>query len=106
VQNSLPQIDKYDLLNEDRLTLHDLAREIEKDPSTIWRWQLKGVRGVRLETFCIGASRYTTRQAFRRFQERCTAAADGASCLSPTPEQASHEQRVARAESELARLGV
>lgn len=39
--------------------------------STLWRWTLKGVRGgVRLESFRVGGTTYTTPEMIRRFIER------------------------------------
>ena len=35
--------------------------------STLHRWALRGVRGVRLATVCIGGVRYTTPEALREF---------------------------------------
>lgn len=37
------------------------------NPSTLWRWATKGVRGVRLETIRIGATTATSVEALERF---------------------------------------
>jgi hypothetical protein len=61
---------KLNLLTEDAISLPQAARELpgKPDPSTLWRWTTRGVRGIRLETVRIGAGRiYTTRQALSRF---------------------------------------
>jgi hypothetical protein len=43
--------------------------------STMWRWTLKGVRGgVRLESFRIGGTTYTTPEMIGRFIERTSQA--------------------------------
>ena len=34
---------------------------------TTFRWALKGIRGVKLETFVCGHKRFTTREAISRF---------------------------------------
>ena len=39
-------------------------------PATMWRWALKGVDGVKLETFKIGGRRYTTAEALDLFLAR------------------------------------
>jgi hypothetical protein len=39
-------------------------------PATMWRWAVKGVDGVKLETFKIGGRRYTTAEALDRFVAR------------------------------------
>ncbi len=65
------------LLEERRLSLTELAQREGVNATTIWRWTLRGVRGgIRLESFIVGGRRYTTEQAFTRFVERITAAAD------------------------------
>jgi Protein of unknown function (DUF1580) len=47
---------------EDLLRLADAAKIIPSHPhtSTLWRWCLKGVKGVRLQTLVVGGRRYTT----------------------------------------------
>ena len=39
-------------------------------PSTVWRWALKGVRGVRLEVVRVGGTLCTSAQALQRFFDR------------------------------------
>jgi hypothetical protein len=54
-----------------------LGRQTGKVPatSTMWRWALKGVRGgVRLESFRIGGTTYTTPAMIERFIERTSQA--------------------------------
>ncbi|MGI9326730.1 MAG: DUF1580 domain-containing protein [Pseudomonadales bacterium] len=65
------------LLQEHRISLTELAQREGVAVPTVWRWRQKGCRGVRLETFVIGAKRFTTEEAFARFVERTTAVADG-----------------------------
>lgn len=92
------------LLEETRLTLTELARRENVAPPTTWRWDKRGVRGVKLETFVIGGRRFTTEEAFARFVERTTAAADG-----HTPQARTNRQReaaIAQAERELSEAGI
>ena len=56
-------------------TNQHLGRRIH--PSTLHRWRLRGVRGIRLETVLIGGTRYTSTEALSRFFAATTAAADG-----------------------------
>lgn len=72
--------------------------------STLHRWRLRGVRGVRLETCVIGGRRFTSDEALHRFAAATTAAADG----SPPPPRTSRQQRrdIQRAEAELAKAGI
>lgn len=52
--------------------------------STMWRWTLRGVRGgVRLESFRIGGTTYTTPAMIRRFIERTSQAAGVVVDVSP-----------------------
>jgi hypothetical protein len=93
------------LLAETRLSLSELARREGVAVSTVWRWTLRGVRGVKLENFSVGAKRCTTDQAFGRFVEATTAAAQGVAA----PAARTNRQRdaaVKRAEAELAKAGM
>ncbi|TWU27541.1 DUF1580 domain-containing protein [Bythopirellula polymerisocia] len=94
----------YDLFSEEPISLNQVAKEEGVNPSTPWRWYLSGVRGVKLETIVVGGRRFSTRPALRRFKERCTAAANGASTTVRTPHQ--RERDIERAEKELAKIGV
>ena len=88
------------LLSEQRLTLNQLAKQEGVNPSTVWRWSLRGVRGVKLETFSVGARRFTTIEAFGRFVDGTTAVAQGEQPQARTNRQ--REAAIARAEAELA----
>lgn len=96
-----------DLLGESpRLSLTELARREGVAVSTCWRWALKGVRGVRLETFNLGGKRMTTDPAFRRFATGTTAAAAPATSSATLRTTRQREAAIARAEAELAKAGV
>jgi hypothetical protein len=62
-----------DISSEELLTLAQAARRYRPPdarplaPSTIWRWHSKGLSDVRLETICIGGTRYTSVEALQRF---------------------------------------
>lgn len=68
--------------------------------NTLHRWRLKGVRGVRLETILIGALRYTSREAIRRF-----IAAQNAADAGHTPDPAAASRRAKEAGRALERIG-
>lgn len=95
------------LAAETPITLAEAARTLLGGPvhvSTIHRWRLKGVRGVRLETFLRGGVRQTTREAIERFFAATTAAADG-----DTPPARTSRQRecdISRAEREATEAGI
>jgi Protein of unknown function (DUF1580) len=63
-----------DLRVEDPISFGQATREYATHPSaaTLWRWSLKGVQGVRLETAKIGGRRYTTIEALDRFAATLT----------------------------------
>lgn len=63
-----------DLMNEQRLTIRELAALEKVDLSTVWRWAKHGVRGTVLATYAVGGRRYTTREAYQRFADGCTQA--------------------------------
>ena len=95
---------EFSLFDESRLTLSQAAKKLGKSPSTLWRWSLKGVRGVILETYVEGSQRYTSEQALNRFREHCTVAANGDVPLVRTSNQ--RQREVERAERDLAREGI
>src|SRR5688572_21353962 len=55
--------------------------------STLWRWSNSSCRGVKLETFNVGARRFTTKEAVARFIAATTAAAQGESIPARTEKQ-------------------
>jgi hypothetical protein len=101
------RIDMSNLLAEQRLTLAALAAREEVNASTVWRWSLRGVRGVTLETFSIGAKRFTTAEAFARFVATTTEVAQGGppSNLAPRSSR-QRDAAIAAAELELAKAGI
>ncbi|MEX2171539.1 MAG: DUF1580 domain-containing protein [Pirellulales bacterium] len=89
----------------ERISLPKLASAEGVSPVTVWRWALRGVKGVKLRTGCIGGSiRYTTRQWYEEFCERVTAARSGDPA--PAPRTKSREAAIDRAEKQLAEMGV
>ena len=73
-------------------------------PSTVYRWRLAGVRGVRLETVRCGGRRLTSIEAVRRFLAGVTAATDGVSAPVRTNRQ--RQAAIDRAERELDAAGI
>lgn len=70
--------------------------------STVWRWAMRGVRGIRLETIVIGGTRRTSLEALQRFFENVTAAADGTAPRARTSRQREAQMRAAERELESA----
>jgi hypothetical protein len=96
---------------EHLLTLSAAAREVPNrdsgrgvNVSTVWRWSLRGIRGVRLQTEMRGGIRYTSREALRRFFAATTAAANGESVGARNT--AKRQREIEAAERELAEAGL
>jgi hypothetical protein len=93
-----------DIATEKLITLAAAARlrppsrgDRPTHPSTVARWALRGLRGVKLEVIRIGGQLYTSVEALQRFADRLT-----------EPERVGKAPAVqpGRAEQELARLGI
>jgi hypothetical protein len=72
---------------------------------TIYRWMLRGIRGIRLETVLVGGIRYTSREALERFIAATTAAADGVPAANVRTSK-QRQRAIEAAERELAKLGL
>jgi hypothetical protein len=68
---------RVDLASGKRIDLKNLAQREGVHYSTLWRWAVKGLRGIKLPTRCIGRKRITTEEAFDWWSKQITAAADG-----------------------------
>ncbi len=58
------------MIDSERETLVRLTRaRIPGNPhtATVWRWALRGVRGVKLDTLVVGGVRFTSEEAIARF---------------------------------------
>jgi hypothetical protein len=66
-----------DIAMEKLVLLNRLRESIPGRPnlSTLWRWRLRGVRGVKLEVVVVGGRVYSSREAVARFIAATTAAA-------------------------------
>jgi len=69
-----------DLRDDKPLSLFDAADYLGKltgrkpHVSTLWRWCMKGCKGVRLESICIGGKRFVTANAIEQFIDASTTA--------------------------------
>lgn len=93
-----------DVAFETRVSLTKAAQLYDVALSTTYRWHLRGVSGVKLETTRIGGKRVTTLEALERFHAAVTAAADGVPSQRPEPET-SRRKRLERVDRELAAAG-
>jgi hypothetical protein len=70
--------------------------------STVIRWALRGLRGVRLETILVGGRRYTSVEAIERFLERLNEPS-----IAPVPSVSrSRQEDIARANRQLDADGI
>ena len=84
-----------DVKRETTLRLTQVPDELSSRPhvATVWRWCLRGVRGVKLESLVVGGVRYTSHEAIERFLARLNGQPQP-----PPPERAAREagERLAR----------
>ena len=73
--------------------------------STLWRWGMVGVRGIKLETLMAGGTRATSLEAIERFFAALTAQADGQQVV-PPPRPKSRQRQIEAAEKRLAAAGI
>lgn len=95
------------LQNETPLTLNEARKRCPTRPdiSTIWRWAVKGCRGVKLETYVFPGRRLTTVEALDRFRERTELAATGSSpARGSAPNARMRQKQQAEAKRRKARL--
>jgi hypothetical protein len=101
-----------DLQNEQLITLPQAANLVpparngkKTHVSTVLRWILKGIDGVKLEGIRIGGRWLTSTPALQRFGERVTPDLNGERSKGPrSPSQ--RERAIARAERRLERIGI
>ncbi len=87
------------------LSLSQATRELPGRPhvSTLHRWRLSGVRGVKLRTCLVGGRRFTTRDWLAEFIDATSQAGGGG--LSPQTTR-KRQAAVKRAEAELDKAGI
>ena len=85
-------------------TKHLPRRRRGKKPhaSTLYRWALNGVQGVRLEVIRVGGTLCTSLEALQRFCERCT----DPSSRPPSATSKSRQRAIRKAERELDAAGI
>ena len=67
-------------------------------PPTFWRWRVRGVAGIRLQSWVVGGRIYTTEAAFREFIRQTTEAR--ATVRVPQVEPTSPARRLPRVSDE------
>ena len=98
-----------DLSSETVMTLGQATKHLPrrrqgKKPhtSTIYRWAMNGVQGVRLEVIRVGGTLCTSLEALQRFCERCT----DPSSRQPSSTSKSREREIKEAQRELDAAGI
>jgi hypothetical protein len=83
-------------------------RGVRPNVATIYRWMMQGVRGVKLESIVVGATRCTSIEALQRFFDALTVAADAehSGAVTPPPLNKSRQKEIEAAERRLARAGI
>jgi hypothetical protein len=101
-----------DLSTETPISLTEAARSLPPGRrsrpvhvSTVLRWILQGVHGIRLEGARVGGRWLTSREALQRFAERLTPSLDTNPADSPRP-PATRKRASDRAARELDRIGI
>ena len=78
--------------------------------STLWRWALHGIRGIRLETAMAGGVRVTSAEAIQRFFDALTAQSEAGRQSIPTPQptrlSAVRRKQIEQAERKLELAGI
>jgi len=97
----------YSIQSEQLITLKQARGEFANRPSlpTIWRWILRGSKGIRLESIRIGGRRYTSKEAIGRFME-ATVKADRLATSQQKSKKDKQEQALIRAKLALDQFGV
>src|SRR5947208_1991902 len=92
---------------ESLVTFADARQYIPGRPhvSQVYRWAMRGLRGVRLEWVQVGGRRFTSREAIDRFISAMTAAAKGEALPPPAASTAARRKRDAQDTRELAGAG-
>jgi transposase len=67
------------VLDQERLSLKQVATRLCVHVTTVWRWTLYGVRGKRLRTHMVGGRRYVAVSDLEAFLEEDPERADSAS---------------------------
>ena len=82
-------------------------RGMRPNVATIYRWMMQGVRGIKLESIVVGATRCTSIEALQRFFDALTDAADEehSAAITPPPVSKSRQTAIEAAERRLARAG-
>lgn len=95
--------------NKNLISLTEAAKLLPHRPAvqTVWRWAMKGCRGVRLEHIRFGNRIFTSPEALERFAEALTELDADRDESAPAKPRTTRQRQAAisRAETELERAG-
>ena len=100
-----------DFTNEHVVSLNDAAQMLPRrregkkpHPATLYRWTVRGVKGVILETIQVGGTRCTSVEALQRFFEQLSVLPQGLAPLKP-PMTEARRRELERVDRELDKEG-
>jgi hypothetical protein len=70
---------------KERFRFAELARALDKDVSTVWRWTQRGIKGHVLPSYRLGGQRYIDRRDFLTFLDLINGVGEGAPPLTAPP---------------------
>ena len=91
------------LPRKERFKVREAAQALDKHTSTLFRWNLRGVRGHRLRMVLIGGQRYVLRRDLIAFLRAIN---DEAAAPPAARRSTNREDEIARAEAELTEAGI
>ncbi len=102
-----------DISTEEVLSLTEATKRLPQrrkgarpNVATLYRWAQSGVRGIRLETLCVGATRCTSMEALQRFCDALTAASEPSAGPTPPRQTRQRRQQIEAAERRLTQAGI
>ncbi len=95
-----------ELLAETPIPFSKAGELIPGNPAlkTLYRWSLKGINGVILESYRLGGRRFTTKQALARFIDRVSQR--GSPAPPASAERRGRDDAISRAERALDEAGI
>jgi len=105
-------VEMIDIATEEVLSFADAVKRLPRRRggarphiATLYRWAQHGVRGIRLETIMVGATRCTSVEKLQAYFDALTSAADG-QAPAPAPLPRARRAAIAAAEKRLREAGI
>ena len=102
-----------DISSEKLLTPAEIAQHIPRrragkkcNVATIHRWFVDGVRGIKLESICVGGTKCSSVAALQRFFDELTAQSEGQPVQQPQRITKARRKQIEAAERRLEKAGV